>query len=106
MTVVGLARDRLAAKPSSLVPENDPAKNIFYWKDLGVMASSTALPRTQVLPLFLDADANPVLGGWPKGGVTLIDLPNNHLQSAITWYGLAVALVIVCAFGLLRRQKS
>src|SRR5690606_22718662 len=29
VTVTGLARNPLAEKPSSLVPDNDPAKNIF-----------------------------------------------------------------------------
>ena len=45
-TVTGLARNPLAEKPSSLLPDNDPAKNIFYWKDLAAMrASGRAAPR-------------------------------------------------------------
>ena len=39
-TVTGLARNPLADKPSCIVPDNDPAKNIFYWKDLDAMAAS------------------------------------------------------------------
>jgi surfeit locus 1 family protein len=57
------------------------------------------------LPFFLDADATPVPGGLPRGGVTVIDLPNNHLQYAITWYGLALALVAVSLFAWLRRKS-
>jgi len=34
-------------------------------------------------------------GGWPKGGVTRLTLPNNHLQYAITWFSLAVALMVI-----------
>ncbi|NML74508.1 SURF1 family protein [Rhizobium sp. S-51] len=104
-TVEGLARARLAEKPSSLVPDNDEVKNIFYWKDLDRMAASTGLPLDKVLPFFLDADATPVPGGMPQGGVTEIDLPNSHLQYAITWYGLALALAGVAGYALLRRKS-
>ena len=104
-TVTGLARAELAEKPSSLVPDNDETANIFYWKDLTRMAASVGLPADRVLPFFLDADSTPVAGGLPKGGVTQIDLPNNHLQYAITWYGLAFALVAVVLAGLIRRKS-
>jgi surfeit locus 1 family protein len=102
--ITGLARARLAEKPSSLVPDNDEGANIFYWKDLTRMAASTGLPEERVLPFFLDADATPVPGGLPKGGVTQVDLPNSHLQYAITWYGLAFALAAVTIAGFFRRK--
>lgn len=104
-TVTGLARAELQEKPSSLVPDNDERANIFYWKDRARMAASVDLPEDRVLPFFLDADSSPVAGGLPKGGVTQIDLPNNHLQYAITWYGLAVALVAVTIAGLIKRRS-
>lgn len=102
-TITGYARSKLTQKPSMIVPDNDLAKNTFYWKDLDAMASSTGL--SDVIPMFVDADAsvaNP--GGWPKGGVTQFDLPNNHLQYAVTWYGLAAALVAV-VFGMWWRSR-
>lgn len=104
--ITGLARARLAEKPSSLVPDNDETANIFYWKDLGRMAASVGLPADKVMPFFLDADATPNAAGLPRGGVTQIDLPNNHLQYAITWYGLAFALVAVAIAGLFRRKSQ
>lgn len=103
-SVEGLARARLSEKPSRMVPDNDEGKNIFYWKDLDRMAASTGLPADKVLPFFLDADATPVPGGMPEGGVTEIDLPNSHLQYAITWYGLALALAGVVAYATFRRK--
>lgn len=104
-TVAGLARAELTEKPSSLVPDNNEGTNIFYWKDLSRMAASVGLPADRVLPFFLDADATPVAGGLPKGGVTQITLPNNHLQYAITWYGLALALVAVTIAGFFRGKS-
>jgi surfeit locus 1 family protein len=105
-TVTGLARAKLPGKPSSLVPDNDVAKNIFYWKDLDVMASSVDLDKTDVLPFFVDADSTPNPAGFPIGGVTQVDLPNDHLQYAFTWYGLAAALVGVVAISWFRPRKG
>ncbi|WEX07823.1 SURF1 family protein [Chelativorans sp. AA-79] len=91
----GLARTAPAEKPSFIVPDNDLAKNIFYWKDLAAMTRSAGLDPAEVYPFYVDANDAPNPGGLPVGGVTLINLPNNHLQYAVTWYGLAFALVCV-----------
>ncbi len=105
MTVTGLARNPLSEKPSSLVPDNDPAKNVFFWKDRDAMAASAGLrAASEIVPVFIDADAAPNPGGFPAGGVTLIDLPNNHLQYVVTWYGLAAALAGVMGVALWRRR--
>ncbi|MEQ8481638.1 MAG: SURF1 family protein [Hoeflea sp.] len=104
-TVTGLVREKLSEKPSFIVPDNDEAENIYYWKDLDRMAANAGLPADEVLQFFLDADATPVPGGLPRGGVTVIDLPNNHLQYAITWYGLAAALAGVGLFAWFRRKS-
>ncbi|PDT12871.1 SURF1 family protein [Rhizobium sp. M1] len=101
--VTGLARAKLPGKPSSLVPDNDVAKNIFYWKDLDVMAESVGLDKGRVIPFFVDADSTPNPAGLPIGGVTQVDLPNDHLQYALTWYGLAAVLVVVVAISWFRK---
>ena len=105
-TVTGLARAKLPGKPSSLVPDNDVAKNIFYWKDLDVMASSVDLDKASVVPFFIDADSTPNPAGFPIGGVTQVDLPNDHLQYAFTWYGLAAVLLVVVAVSWFRPRKG
>jgi surfeit locus 1 family protein len=106
VTVTGLARDPLSEKPSFIVPENQPAKNMFYWKDLSAMAASAGLPADKVLPFFVDANNAPNPGGLPVGGVTLINLPNNHFQYALTWYGLALVLLVVVAIRLRERWRG
>ncbi|ASR07611.1 SURF1 family protein [Rhizobium leguminosarum bv. viciae] len=102
-TVTGLAREKLPGKPSWVVPDNDVAKNIFYWKDLDVMAESVGLEKASVIPFFVDADSTPNPAGLPIGGVTQVDLPNDHLQYAFTWYGLAAVLVVVVAISWFRK---
>lgn len=107
VTITGLARNPLPAKPSMMLPDNDVAKNIFYWKDRDVMAASAGLPAGAALvPIFIDADKTPNPGGLPVGGVTIIDLPNSHLQYAMTWYGLAAALAAVLILRLRRSAKE
>jgi surfeit locus 1 family protein len=103
VALTGLARNPLAAKPSLLVPDNAPDKNIFYWKDRDAMASTTGLDPARLVPFFVDAGPAPNPGGLPVGGVTIVDLPNNHLQYALTWYGLAAALAGVLGTWLRRR---
>lgn len=106
VTVTGLTRNPLAEKPSFIVPDNEPEKNVYYWKDMTAMAQAATVPADRLVPFFIDADASPNPGGLPRGGVTLVDLPNSHLQYAITWYGLALALVAVFGFWLARWRKA
>jgi surfeit locus 1 family protein len=107
VSMVGLVRSAPAEKASSILPDNDPEKNVFYWKDIRGMAESVDLPaEADVLGLFVDADATPNPEGLPIGGVTLVDLPNRHLEYALTWYGLAAALVGVLVVWLRTRRRS
>lgn len=105
VTIIGLARAKLAAKPSWVVPENEPQKKLYFWKDLDAMAANASVPPDRLVAFFIDADAAPNPGGWPKGGVTQLDLPNNHLSYALTWYGLAAVLVVVSVLAF-RRKAS
>ena len=104
-TVTGLARARLDAKPSWAVPDNEPAKQLYFWKDLEAMAANVAVPQGKLVPFFVDADATPNPGGWPRGGVTQLDLPNNHLSYAFTWYGLAAVLLVVSVLAFRRKAR-
>jgi surfeit locus 1 family protein len=104
--LLGLARNPVAAKPNRFVPDNEPQNATFFWRELGAMAVSAGLDGTTVVPFFVDAGpaANP--GGWPKGGVTLVNLPNNHLQYAITWFGLALALLGVGGYYMFETRRN
>jgi surfeit locus 1 family protein len=90
--VTGIARYRGADRPGWFTPANQPKDRIWYWYDVPALAQTTGL---QLLPIGVEADATPNPGGLPVGGQTRTELPNNHLQYAITWYGLAAALVAV-----------
>jgi len=99
--VRGLLRLAPAAKPAWFLPDNRADLNYWFWVDLHAMAAADQLDR--VAPFYIDADATPNPGGWPKGGVTRLELRNDHLQYAITWFSLAVALVVI--YFLYRRRN-
>ncbi len=91
--VQGLLRLPPAEKPAWFLPDNRPDLNYWFWVDLSAMSAADKLDR--VAPFYIDADATPNPGGWPKGGVTRLALPNDHLQYAITWFSLAIALIVI-----------
>lgn len=90
--IVGLLR--APEKKTAFTPDNDAARNIWYWRDLAGMARSLLPDRQEPpLPFFLEAEAGGGNAPAPQGGVTRLDLPNTHLQYALTWYGLAATLI-------------
>jgi surfeit locus 1 family protein len=91
--IVGLLRLPPKGRPNWFLPDNRPDLNYWFWVDLPAMSATDKLDR--VAPFYIDADATPNPGGWPKGGVTRLALPNNHLQYAITWFSLAVAMAVI-----------
>lgn len=107
--VMGLVRQPGAR--ARFVPENDPKANLWFWRDFDQMmaaAFGAGGPPGQPLPLYIDAEAA-APGGWPKGGATELKLPNRHLEYALTWFGLAAALVAIYAMyaaGRLRRPSA
>jgi surfeit locus 1 family protein len=103
-TITGLARNPLPAKPSSITPDNDPKSNIWYWKDLNGMAANAGVAPDKLLPFFVDDWSE--RSSLPVTRATIVSLPNNHLQYAFTWYGLAAALAGVWGAMALRRNQT
>ena len=115
VTVTGLIR--LPEHKGWFTPDNDYAGNRWFSRDLDAMQYGPAGPPSPLqfttekkqayAPFSIDADAVPENpGGWPKGGTTVIHLPNSHLQYVVTWYGLALALICVFAVFAIQRLKA
>jgi surfeit locus 1 family protein len=101
-SVTGLLR--LPEAPGWFTPPNEPDKNSWFSIDLPAMAQAAGVGSA--LPFYVDAAATPNPGGWPVGGQTITELPNDHLQYAITWFALAAALVVVYIRFAQRRLRS
>lgn len=79
---------------------NDAAADRWYSRDVAAIAEARRL--SPIAPYFIDADAMQS-GGLPVGGLTVIDLPNNHLVYAMTWF--ALALMGAVAAGIIGRAE-
>ncbi|WP_267354418.1 MULTISPECIES: SURF1 family protein [unclassified Methylobacterium] len=98
-TVTGILR---ASEPRGLfVPEPDPARGEWFNRDIAGIASARGL--SDVAPYLIEADAAPGPTTWPRGGQLRVDLPNNHLQYAFTWFSLAACLIAVFSVFAWRR---
>ena len=91
VTVTGLMRS--PESRNAFTPADDPAKGQFYTRDPASMAAHDHLANAA--PFVVDADATLNPGGFPKGGDTIVDIPNNHFSYALTWFGLALGLLTV-----------
>ena len=98
VTVTGLLR---ASEPGGgFLRRNDPGAGRWYSRDVAAIAKARGLAAAA--PFFIDADATPNPGGYPIGGLTVVDFRNAHLAYALTWFGLC-GLSLVGAAIVLRR---
>ncbi len=86
-------------------PANDPAKRTFYIRDAAVMAQVLGAPAPAPVFLLAETPTNPQWRALVPAPLPE-DLPNNHLQYVLTWFGLAAALAGVYAAVLWRRLKD
>ncbi len=92
-----------------LKPANDPAKNVWHYVDTLAMAGAAGLemPVTEVYavapPGALPTD---LLGGELKPRQPGLDIPNNHLEYAITWFALAAILLVIFVLYTRRRDPT
>jgi len=76
---------------NAFTPPDHPDKGTYFTRDPAVIAGYFHL--SPMAPFTVDVDAVPGATGWPRGGTTERDLPNNHFNYALTWFGLAVGLL-------------
>ncbi|HET8919044.1 MAG TPA: SURF1 family protein [Xanthobacteraceae bacterium] len=85
-------------------PADDVSHNLWFTRDPAAIAAAKGLdkgldPRTgAVAPFYVEQEAPTPPGGLPQPGKLVVALPDNHLQYALTWYGLAAVLAAVFGF--------
>ena len=84
---------RTPDRPGAFTPAADFKNRVWYSHDVWAMAK--ALQLKPAAAVIVEADATPNPGGWPRGGQTVVSLPNDHLQYALTWFLLAGALLVI-----------
>jgi surfeit locus 1 family protein len=84
-------------------PADDPKDNIWYVRDIKAMAA--AHHWQSIAPFYVEQESPVPPGGLPKPGKLVVNLPDNHLQYAITWFGLALGLACVYVLFIVRRFR-
>jgi surfeit locus 1 family protein len=101
LEIVGVMRWPEA--PGLFQPRDDIGHNIFFGRDQ--IAIAAAKGWGLVAPFYVEQEAPAAPNGLPLVGRLQPNLPNNHLQYALTWYGLAVVLVGVFSFWIFDRRR-
>lgn len=86
---------RFPEEPGTFTPKEDSGKRLWFVRNHQSMAQ--VLGWGEVAPFYVDLESPQPASGTPKPGPLHVQLKDNHLQYAITWFGLA--LVVAAAFG-------
>jgi len=97
---------RAGAKTSAWVPDNEPANDVWFFADAPAMARARGLGvvKPYVVELAPTAGGAAAARGYPIAGQTVTAIRNNHLQYAVTWFGLAATLVVIYVLYQVRRR--
>lgn len=89
----------------ALTPAGDIARRLWFARDVSAMARALGWGEggKPVAPFYVDLEAPVPPSGIPKPGPLQVHLKDDHLQYAITWFGLAA--VVAVAFGFWWRAQ-
>jgi surfeit locus 1 family protein len=94
--------------PRSFVTQpSKPAERLWYWRDLVGMAQALGAPAPNPLFVALEGNGQPQAAGCHLTRAPLpVNIPNNHLNYALTWFGLAGALAGVYGAAVFKRMRG
>jgi surfeit locus 1 family protein len=95
---------RWPESPGWFMPQADPGHNLWFVRD--PLAIAQAKKWGEVAPFFIELESPQPPGGLPRPGPLKANLPDDHLQYAMTWYGLAAVLAVSFAFWLRSRWQE
>jgi surfeit locus 1 family protein len=91
--------------PGWFVSLHNTSQDLWFARDHVSMAAVKGWGA--VAPFYIELQSPEPLGGVPKpAGRIKVNLPNNHMQYALTWFGLAAALLAVFAAWVLARRRE
>ena len=80
------------------------ADDLWFVRDQQKMAAQDHWGA--VAPFYIEMEQPLPPGGVPRPGRLTVSLPNSHLQYAMTWYGLALVLLVVFAVRVRSRLRE
>jgi surfeit locus 1 family protein len=99
-TVTGVLRQ--PDRGNVFMPKNSPSR--WFTRDAAAMARTLNAPAPAPVYLFAETSTNPELPALVPAPLPT-EIPNRHLEYALTWFGLAAALLGVYAAVLLRKGR-
>ena len=87
-----------------LTASYDKGAQLWFVRDPQAMAQEYGWQR--VAPFYIERESQQPSDGLPPPGPLKPNVPNNHLQYAVTWYGLAAVLLGVFGFWLRSRRHG
>ncbi|MEM9438324.1 MAG: SURF1 family protein [Pseudomonadota bacterium] len=94
---------RITEPEGTLLESNDPAAERWVARDVDQLSEAAGLAAESY---FIDADHLSAPEAWPRGGLTIIEFPNNHLSYALTWYAMALLLFAAMAWVIWDRRRA
>ena len=95
---------RVPDRASLFTPPADPAKRLWFARDSPAMAAALGAVRPAPVMLMAETSSNPGFGALAPSPVPA-EISNRHLEYALTWFGLAAALVGVYAARLRKHYR-
>jgi len=95
---------RWPERPGLFVSDHDRSGDIWFVRDSAAMAAMRQWG--DVAPFYIDMESPAPAGGLPQPGPLTVNLRNNHLGYALTWFGLAGTLAGVFGFWLRGRHQK
>jgi cytochrome oxidase assembly protein ShyY1 len=90
-----------------LTPAADRGKRLWFVRDHLSMAKALGWAEpSRLAPFYIDLEGPAPGGGVPKPGPLQVNLKNDHLQYAVTWFLLAAAVVIAFGFWLRGQRRE
>ena len=87
--------------PSIVTPKADPASRLWFNRDIPTMASTLGASQPAPVMLMAETALNPEFPALSPAPIPAA-ISNRHLEYALTWFGLAAALLGV--YGALLRK--
>lgn len=90
-------------KKGAFTPDNEPSRKEWYWIDTAAMGKAAGFENVSPMVVTPKAAA---AGVYPAGGALNIDIPNDHKNYAIFWFGMAFVMLAVYIFSGLQPAEK
>ena len=103
--IIGIihGRQKLNYIGKHIMLDNNPAKNQWFTIDLHQMYTAIKAPEKEFYLDMINEEGNKT---FPYALPKKIEIYNEHFQYVLTWYGIALALVVIYYFRFWYRKPT